>query len=200
MPDGAVDKHRSFDRLGGEFGTRKLVYAVIAHTTPGGVTMSTEHSVTDRQYAQADIGANLWTGSLLMALAGLAFIGYGVVFLVVNFLGGGFEIGVSHLGGQTPADLDPTVTYYISHLHVATAGFIIATGIAVTALSWFGVRSRQRWAWAAAVVAAVTGLVIALPMHYLGGFAHDWVTHLGPIYLAVVVFVGGVVLAARGLT
>jgi len=158
-----------------------------------------EQTVSDRQYAQADIGANLWTGSLLMTLAGIAFIGYGVVFLVVNFVGGGFELGVSRLGGATPAELDPTVAYYISHLHVATAGFIIATGIAVTALSWFGVRSRQRWAWATAIAAAVTGLVIALPMHYRGGFAHDWVAHLGPIYLAVVVFVVGVVLAARGL-
>ena len=160
--------------------------------------MSTEQPVTE-QRMQVDIGSSLWTGSLLMALAGVAFIGYGMVFLVVNFVGGGFELGVSHLGGSTPADLDPTVAYYISHLHVATAGFIIATGIAVTALSWFGVRSRQQWAWATAIVVAVTGLAIALPMHYLGGFAHDWVTHLGPIYLAVVVFVVGVVLAARGL-
>jgi len=160
--------------------------------------MSTEQPVTE-QRMQVDIGSSLWTGSLLMALAGVAFIGYGIVFLVVNFVGGGFELGVSHLGGATPADLNPTVAYYISHLHVATAGFIIATGIAVTALSWFGVRSRQQWAWATAIVVAVTGLVIALPMHYRGGFAHDWVTHLGPIYLAVVVFIVGVVLAARGL-
>ena len=158
-----------------------------------------ERTVTDRQYAQVDVGSSLWTGSLLMALAGVAFIGYGIVFLALNFLGGGFELGVSHLGGMTPAQLDPTVAYYISHLHVATAGFIIATGIAVTALSWFGVRSRQQWAWATAIAAAVTGLVIALPMHYTGGFAHDWVTHLGPIYLAVVVFVVGVVLAYKGM-
>mgnify|MGYP000754131419 CR=1 FL=1 len=36
-------------------------------------------------------------------------------------------------------------------------------------------------------------------MHYTGGFAHDWVTHLGPIYLAVIVFIVGVVLAYNGL-
>lgn len=160
--------------------------------------MSTEHAT--QQETQVGVGSSLWTGSLLMALAGIAFIGYGVVFLAMNFFGSGLELGVSHLGGLTPTDLDPTVAFYISHLHVAVSGFIISTGIAVAALSWFGVRSRQLWAWATAVVVAVTGLVIALPMHYMGGFAHDWVTHLGPIYLAVVVFVVGVALAARGLS
>ncbi|MFC7212597.1 hypothetical protein ACFQO4_00675 [Saliphagus sp. GCM10025334] len=81
-----------------------------------------------------------------MALAGVAFIGYGIVFLVLNFVGSGFELGVSTLDGMTKAGLNPTLAYYISHLHVATAGFIISTGIAVTALSWYGVRQRIRWA------------------------------------------------------
>lgn len=161
--------------------------------------MSTEQSVTERQETQVGFGSALGAGSLLMSLAGVAFIGYGIVFLALNFVGGGFELGVSHLGGLTPTDLDPTVAYYISHLHVATAGFIISTGIAVTALSWFGVRRRQLWAWATAIVVAVTGLIIALPMHYTGGFAHDWVTHLGPIYLATSIFVVGVILAYKGI-
>lgn len=161
--------------------------------------MSTEQSVTDQQTTQVGFGSTLGIGSLLMTLAGVAFIGYGVIFLALNFIGGGFELGVSNLGGLTPADLDPTVAYYISHLHVATAGFIISTGIAVTALSWFGVRRRQLWAWATAVIVAVTGLAIALPMHYTGGFAHDWLTHLGPIYLATTIFVVGVALAYNGM-
>ncbi len=149
---------------------------------------------------QADLGSNLRNGSLLMALAGVAFIGYGIVFLVLNFVGSGFELGVSTLDGMTPADLNPTVAYYISHLHVATAAFIISTGIAVTALSWYGVRQRLRWAWATAVVSAVVGLALALPMHYTAdAFAHDWVTHLAPIYLATVVFIIGVVLAYQGM-
>ena len=162
--------------------------------------MATEQSVTDERQEQAEIEAMLRNGSLLMAFAGVAFIGYGTVFLVLNFVGSGFELGVSTLDGMTKADLDPTVAYYISHLHVATAAFIISTGIAVTALSWYGVRQRLRWAWATAVVAAVVGLALALPMHYTAdAFAHDWVTHLGPIYLATVVFVVGVIVAYRGL-
>jgi cytochrome bd-type quinol oxidase subunit 1 len=135
-----------------------------------------------------------------MALAGVAFVGYGVVFLVLNFVGSGFELGVSTLDGMTPADLNPTVAYYISHLHVATAAFIISTGIAVAGLSWYGIRQRLRWAWATAVVAAVVGLALALPMHWTGdAFAHDWITHLGPIYLATIVFVVGAVLSYQGM-
>ncbi len=142
----------------------------------------------------------LRNGALLMTVAGVAFIGYGIVFLLRNFFGTGFELGVNTLGGQSPGDLDPTVAYYISHLHVATAAFIISTGIAVAALSWYGIRTGQAWAWTTAVVAAVVGLLIALPMHYTGGFAHDWVTHLGPIYVAVVIFVIGALWSLRDLT
>jgi hypothetical protein len=135
-----------------------------------------------------------------MAVAGVAFVGYGVVFLALNFVGGGFELGVSTLDGLTPGELNPTVAYYISHLHVATAAFIISTGIAITALSWYGVRQRLTWSWATAVVAAVVGLALALPMHYTpDAFTHDWTVHLGPIYLATLVFVLGAVLSYRGL-
>jgi uncharacterized protein YacL len=158
---------------------------------------TTEQGVEE---AQSELGSNLRNGSLLMALAGVGFIGYGIVFLVLNFVGGGFEIGVSSLDGMTPAELNPTVAYYISHLHVATAAFIISTGIAVTALSWYGIRQRLTWAWATAVVSAVVGLVLALPMHYTGdAFAHNWMTHLGPIYLATIIFVVGAVLSYRGM-
>jgi hypothetical protein len=160
--------------------------------------MATDQSVADEQGVQVE--SQVRNGALLMALAGVAFVGYGVVFLVLNFVGTGFELGVSTLAGMTAADLDPTVAYYISHLHVATAAFIISTGIAVTGLSWYGVRQRLTWAWATAVVSAVVGLALALPMHWTAdAFSHDWMTHLGPIYLATIIFMAGVVLSYRGV-
>lgn len=161
--------------------------------------MSTERQTVHERDVALATDPGLRRGGLLMALAGVAFVGYGVVFLALAFLGSGFELGVSSLNGLTRADLDPAVLYYITHLHVATAAFIISTGIAIAALSWYGVRAGLRWAWATAVVAAVVGLALALPMHYFEGFGHDWLTHLGPIYLATVVFVVGAVLALQGL-
>jgi len=146
--------------------------------------------------------SGLQQGALLMLIASLAFIGYAIVFLYRNFFGGGFELGVDTLNGVTPADLDkinPAVMHYIGHLHVATAGFIGATGIAVAALSWYGVRRGEWWAWIAAVVSPVVGLAVALPYHYTGTFAHNWLTHLGPIYVAAIVFVIGALLALRAM-
>lgn len=164
------------------------------------MTEATQHT----RHSQSVITANaaLKTGSALMALAGVAFIGYGLVFLVWNFAGGAFELGVETINGATRADLnafEPAVLHYISHLHVATAAFIVSTGIAVAGLAWYGIRQGQLWAWTTAVMAAVLGLAIALPMHWVDLFTHDWLTHLGPVYLAAGVFVAGALLALRGL-
>ena len=146
--------------------------------------------------------SSLSQGAGLMLIASLAFIGYAVVFFFRSFGGDGFELGVTTLNGVTPANLDalnPAVMHYIMHLHIATAGFIAATGIAVGALSWYGVRRGEWWAWIAAVVSPVVGLAVALPYHYMGHFEFNWVTHLGPIYLATVVFVVGALLALRAM-
>jgi len=146
--------------------------------------------------------AQLRYGSLLMLLGALGFVAYGVVFFVRSFSGPGFELGVTSLNGVRPADLEafsPAVMHYIRHLHVAVSEFIMATGIAVAALAWFGVRRRQWWAWIAAVAAPVIGLIVVVPMHYADNFAYDHATHLGPIYLSTLVFLIGAVVAAWAL-
>lgn len=142
-------------------------------------------------------------GAALMLLAALAFVVYGVVFFFRSFTGAGFEIGVETLGGMSKAELAasyPTIAYYITHLHVATAAFITATGIAVGALAWWGVRAGEWWAWWAAVIAPVVGLAAALPLHWTASaFEHNWVTHLGPIYVATLVYVAGALWALSGM-
>jgi hypothetical protein len=138
-----------------------------------------------------------------MVLGALIFFVYAVVFLVRAFGGGGFEIGVETLNGVTPQQLDainPAVMTYIAHLHVATAGFIAATAVAAAGLAWYGVRAGLWWAWITAVISPVLGLTVALPMHWAGDFDHDWVSHLGPIYVGTIIYVVGVALALIGLS
>lgn len=145
---------------------------------------------------------SLRSGAILMVVGVLFFLIYGIVFLLRSFTGTGFEIGVETLNGITLEDvnnLDPAVGYYMAHIQVALAGFIISTSIAVGALAWFGVRGGQWWAWLTAMVAPVVALVIALPMHYTDGFPHDWVTHIGPIYLGTLIFVVGGLIGLKGL-
>ncbi len=144
----------------------------------------------------------LRSGAIVMFIGALSFIGYAVVFFFRSFMGTGFELGVDTINGVTQADLNalnPAIVSYIGHLHIATAGFIAATGIAVAALAWYGVRRGEWWAWVTAVVAPVVGLAVALPMHYLNFFAYNHVTHLGPIYLGTLVFVVGALIGLRGL-
>jgi hypothetical protein len=141
-------------------------------------------------------------GAVTMVAGAAIFLIYAIVFLFRAFSGTGFELGVATLNGVTQAQLDqlnPGITAYITHLHVATAGFIAATAVAVIGLTWYGVRAGAWWAWITAVISPVVGLVIALPLHYTGGFEHDWVSHLGPIYVGTLIFVVGAVMVLMGL-
>ena len=146
---------------------------------------------------------SLRNGAGLMVLGALIFLVYAVVFFFRAFASSGFEIGVETLNGVTPQQLDglnPAIMGYIAHLHVAIAGFIAATAIAAGGLAWYGVRDGLWWAWIIAVVVPVVGLAVALPMHYMGHFNYDWVSHLGPIYLGTIIYVVGAVVALVGLT
>jgi len=149
---------------------------------------------------RADSSA-LRTGSGLMALASLGFIGYAVLFFIRNFTDSFLELGigpdqVSVDNAQIEA-FSPSLHDYIGHLHIAVSGFIAATGVAVLFLAWFGVRRGQAWAWVGAVAAPVLGLAVALPAHYPYGF--DTIGHLGLIYLATAIFVAGAVVAGKAI-
>ena len=143
----------------------------------------------------------LKAGAALMTFASVAFIGYALVFFVRNFTGDFLELGIGQ--DQVASDkaeiqaFDNDLYHYISHLHLAVSGALAGTGLAVAALSWFGVRRGLQWAWAAAVAAPVLALAVALPAHYPWGFAT--IGHLGPIYLATAIFVVGALLALKGL-
>jgi hypothetical protein len=136
-----------------------------------------------------------------MTLAGLAFVGYAAAFLAVNFTGAFLELGIGpdevDKGKAEIEAFSPQLYHYISHLHISLSGFIAVTGLAIAALSWYGVRRGERWAFATAVSVVVVGLAVALPAHYPWGLAT--LGHLGPVYLALLIFLAGAVAAYSGL-
>ena len=139
-------------------------------------------------------------GAKVVALAGIGLIGYGILFLIQNCTGF-IELGLTpDLVGSTPeqiAAFSPQLYDYISHVQVAVGGLIIALGVAVVALAWFGVRMGQKWALWTAFLAPVIALVISLPLHYAYGL--DTLGHLGPIYLDVVILIVGTVMSYNAL-
>ena len=140
-------------------------------------------------------------GSSIMALAGLGFVGYGVLFLVRSFTDAFLELGIGpeqvDVGKDEIEQFSPDLLHYVSHLHIALSGFITASGLAVIALAWFGVRRGQFWAWVAAVAVPVLALAVALPAHYPNHL--DTFGHLGLIYADTLLFVVGAVVAFLGL-
>jgi hypothetical protein len=141
----------------------------------------------------------LRVGSGLMVVGGIAFIGYAVWFFIRNFTDDFLELGIGSdqvdVGKDAIENFSPSLFDYISHLHIAVAGFIAATGLAAALLAWFGVRRGYLWAWVSAVVVPVLGLAVALPSHYPYGF--DTIGHLGLIYLATAIFVIGAALTLK---
>src|SRR5262245_30873775 len=144
--------------------------------------------------------SRLRIGSVLMTVGAIAFVGYGVVFFIRNFTDAFLELGIGRqevsVSRSEIEAFSPSLVEYVSHLHIAVSGFIAATGIAVAALSWYGVRRGLLWAWVTAVAAPVIALAVALPAHYPNHF--DTLGHLGAIYLATGVFVVGALLALPG--
>jgi hypothetical protein len=153
------------------------------------------------QTRQPAAEASLRWGSWLMGIAAVGFIGYAVLFLVRNSTDSFLELGIGPnevpVGKDAIQQFSPELFHYISHLHIAVAGFIAATGLAVLFLVAYGVRRGQLWAWVGAVAAPVLGLAVALPAHYPNHF--DTLGHLGLIYLATLIFVAGALLTLRGI-
>ena len=154
--------------------------------------MATITTRADREQSTA-----LTWGVYLMTLGAIAFIGYGVIFFVLNFTDSFLELGIGSdqvaSGKDEIKAFDNDLYHYISHLHIAVSAFIASTGIAVAALAWFGVRRGMRWAWVTAVAVPVLGLAVALPAHYPNDF--DTLGHLGLIYADTALFLVGAVLA-----
>jgi hypothetical protein len=135
-----------------------------------------------------------------MGAAAIGFIGYAVLFLVRNFTDSFLELGIGPNEVDVSKDqitaFSPSLFHYIGHLHIAVSGFIAATGVAVLFLLRY-VRRGDAFAWVGAVSAPVLALAVALPAHYPNSF--DTLGHLGLIYLAVVIFVVGALVALRGI-
>ncbi len=158
--------------------------------------MATQSQVSPQMRTASSVNA----GANIVALAGVGLVGYGIMFLIRNF-NGFIELGLTpeHVGG-TPEQIQAfsqNLYNYISHLQVAVAAFIIALGVAVIALAWFGIRNGERWAMWTAFITPVIGVAIALPLHFTYGIGT--IGHLGLIYLDAVILLVGTVMSYNAL-
>jgi hypothetical protein len=138
-------------------------------------------------------------GSRLIVLAGVAVFVYGIAFLVLNFTSF-IETGLSAqlVGGdaQSIQGFSSGLYRYISHLQVNIAAFMIANGMMLIALAWFGVRRGEMWALWTALLAYMVGLLVGLPIHYVYGLAT--LVHVGPFYVVTALILIGSGLAYSG--
>lgn len=105
--------------------------------------------------------AGLVVGAWCQAVAGAAFVLYGLLALFAALRWFGLE------GGKVPSEVlrsaDPHVAQYVTYLQVMVAVFAITLGVGMAAIGLFGVRRGQWWAWVTGVIgcAVLVGIVIA---------------------------------------
>lgn len=166
-------------------------------TTPTSRTTMQDDATVSRGMA----ARQLRLGSAIMAVGGIGFVGYAALFIARSFSSRLLELGIGpkevDVSGQQIKAFSPSLHHYIFHLQLGTAGFIAATGVAVAALSWFGVRRGTGWAYNVALIVPVVALAIAIPAHYPYHF--DTFGHLGLIYADTALFLVGAALAGRSL-
>ena len=164
-------------------------------TTTSSVTSTSPTTVTGA------IDRRLRRGSAIMAIAGLGFVAYAALFIARSFSSQLLELGIGHnevdVTGSQIKSFSPSLHHYLFHLQLGTGGFIAATGVAVAALSWFGVRRGELWAFGTAMVVPVVALAVALPAHY--PYHLDTLGHLGLIYADTILYLVGASLAGRSL-
>ncbi len=77
-----------------------------------------------------DQDTKLRVGAAIMAVGGLGFIGYAVIFLIRNFSDSFLELGIGpnevDVGNNQIEKFSPSLHDYIGHLHIAVSGFIAA--------------------------------------------------------------------------
>lgn len=167
-------------------------------TAVSGRTASNQQSAVP----PVDTNRYLRWGAYLLLAAGAAYVVHGIGFLYRTFYTSGFELGVNELDGLTAPELagtHPDVASYIAHLHVSFAGLMIATGIGIVAITWFGVRQGQRWAWATAVGMPLVFGAFSIPVHSTVHFHFDFLLHLGPAGVGLLILLVGGVLSYVGL-
>ena len=125
-----------------------------------------------------------------IVLLGLAQVASMIHFLFYNLGDSLTERGITlHEVGVTKAALNAfnsDLVNYISHLHIAIAGYGMAMGFVVAMLAWFGIRRGVRWAWWAAVGTIVISAAIGIPAHFVYNLATAG--HLAPPFVLLAIF------------
>lgn len=142
-----------------------------------------------------------WGSRILIGTA-LLFLIQGLGMIYRALIEKRYELGVTDLGGHTAtelAEMNPAVQSYIDHLAVNLGGLMIAAGIAMGALVWYGVRSGHLWALVTAVLLPTLYALIGLPIHQTVHFDYHQLIHLGPAGIGIPLLIIGAALAYQGI-
>lgn len=145
--------------------------------------------------ADNDAGARAVPSHARIAARSIAALGVLQILSMVHFLFHNFGDALTERGisvaevNVTKAQVrafSPQLADYISHLHIAIAGYGMAIGLATALLAWFGIQHGVRWTWWTAVSILLVASAIGIPAHFPYHLATPG--HLGPPFLLLGAF------------
>lgn len=147
------------------------------------------------------INRNLNLGSILMTLGSLLLIPFGAVYYWNFFSGEDLEYGIdTEYVDVTKAEINEfshSLLHFMEHTAIDVSVLMISLGLAIAALSWFGVREKMKWAYWVAVASFLFTMIPGIYIHYPRGLAST--SHLLPVYFNSILFVIGAIIAYPAL-
>lgn len=155
--------------------------------------MRSESPLAERHRDMSD-GRRLVIGAWCQAVAGAAFVLYGISDLFAALQWFGFD------GGQVTRQLlqraDPQVIAYVTYLQFMVAVFAVTLGVGMAAIGLFGVRRGQWWAWVTGVLGCAVLVMIVIGTQI--GLGRSWLD-VAPILAVAFLHATGSALSLRFL-
>lgn len=141
----------------------------------------------------------LW-GQLLFVVIGFALTGAGLVISLIGITGVFVPSDLVFLcvSAEMLHAFNERLIPLIAHDRAGFGGALVSDGLAVLLISLWGFRRGEAWVWWTLLLAGIPGFAAGIGIHFAVGYV-DFV-HLLPAYIAVLLFLAGLVLAKPYLT
>ena len=135
----------------------------------------------------------LW-GQLLFVIIGFSLTGAGLIISLIGITGVFVPSDLVFLcvSAEMLNAFNEKLIPLIAHDRAGFGGALVSDGLAVLLISLWGFRRGEAWVWWTLFLAGIPGFAAGIGIHFAVGYVDFW--HLFPAYVAVLLFLAGLLL------